>query len=217
MRASVSARIVGFEQLQDAAKLLVSNTPKYNEEVADSGAIRVESTSEIRIARKIAMSTAFAHSLRSLQADRNRFSLVALSLAGLLLLGWLIWFFFAQVTLYETGQIVQTSSDGVVVAHFPLTAQTRLQAGQAVQLQLAGAEPQAVIPATVAEVAQHPTADQIQVVIYADMDSPQVAALRAGLTGQASVAVEILSPATLVMRASGQGVDTPPASFGPAE
>ena len=43
------------------------------------------------------MSIAFSHSLRSLQADRNRFSLVVLFLIGLLFLGWLVWFFFVPV------------------------------------------------------------------------------------------------------------------------
>lgn len=160
------------------------------------------------------MSIAFSQSLRSLQADRNRFSLVALSLAGLLFLGWLVWFFFASFTLYETGQIVQTSSDGVVVAHFPSAAQARLRPGQAVQLYLAGVEQQDAIPAMVAEIAQQPQDGQIQVVIYADMDAPNVGALQNGLAGQATVAVEQISPAKLVMRATGQGVDTPPVSFG---
>ena len=154
------------------------------------------------------MSIAFAHSLRSLQTDRNRFSLVALSIAGLLFLGWLAWFCFAQVTLYETGQIVQTSSDGVVVASFPSTAQARLQAGQAVQLQLAGAAPGDTLPATLADIAEHPTNDQIEVTIYVDMDAPNAAGLQNGLTGQATVAVEQTSPARLVLRATGYGVDT---------
>jgi len=159
------------------------------------------------------MSIAFSHSLRSLQADRNRFSLVVLFLIGLLFLGWLVWFFFVPVIVYETGQIVQTSSDGVVVAQFPLTAQDRLQPGQAVQLYLDGANQHEAIPATVVDVTQQPTGNQIQAVIYADMDAPSVAALQDGLTGQARVAVEQLSPAALVMRSTGQGVDTPPVSF----
>jgi hypothetical protein len=159
------------------------------------------------------MSIAFSHSLRSLQTDRNRFSLVVLFLIGLLFLGWLVWFFFVPVIVYETGQIVQTSSDGVVVAQFPLTAQERLQPGQAVQLYLDGANPPEAIAATVVEVTQQPTGNQIQVLIYADMDAPSVAALQDGLTGQARVAVEQLSPARLVIRSTGQGVDTPPVSF----
>ena len=163
------------------------------------------------------MSIAFSHSLRSLQADRNRFSLVALSLAGLLFLGWLAWFFFAPVTLYETGQIMETSSNGVVVAHFPSATQARLQPGQAVKLYLAGTEQHAAISATVAEVAETATGDQVQVVIYVDMDDPAVAALQNGLTGQATVAVEQLSPARLLLRAIGQGVATPPVSFAPAQ
>jgi hypothetical protein len=163
------------------------------------------------------MSIAFTHSLRSLQTDRNRSSLVALSLAGLLFLGWLAWFFLAPVTLYETGQIVQTSSAGVVVAHFPSTAQARLQPGQAVQLQLAGVAPGDTIPATVADITEHLTGDEIEVTIYADMDDGNVAALQNGMTGQASVAVEQVSPARLLLRATGYGVNTPPVSFGPGQ
>ena len=163
------------------------------------------------------MSIAFAHSLRSLQADRNRFSRLALALAALLFLGWLAWFFFAPVTLYEIGQIVQTSSDGVVIAQFPLTAQTRLQVGQTVQLQLSGVKPPATLPATVADIAQPAAGDQIQVTIYADMDSPYAAALQNGLTGQATVAVEQTAPARLVLRATGYGVDTPPVSLEAAQ
>ncbi len=163
------------------------------------------------------MSIAFAHSLRSLQADRNRFSLVALSLAGLLFLGWLAWFCFAQVTLYETGQIVQTSSDGVVVAQFPSAAQARLQLGQAVQLRLAGSVPGNAIPATIADIAQQSSDGQLQVTIYADMDTPNAGALQNGLTGQASVAVEQLSPARLLLRATGQGVNTSPVSLEPGQ
>lgn len=159
------------------------------------------------------MSIAFSHSLRSLQADRNRFSLVALSLAGLLFLGWLIWFFFASVTLYETGQIVQTSGDGVVVASFLSATQPRLKSGQAVLLQLTDASPSEAIPATIADIDPTVTDNQIQVTLYADMDSPNAAALQSGLTGQATVAVEQVSPARLVLRAMGYGVDTPPVAF----
>lgn len=147
-----------------------------------------------------------------MQANRNRLSPLALSLAGLLFLGWLVWFFFASITLYETGAIIQTSSDGVVVAHFPVTAQARLQIGQPVQLYLAGVEQQGAISATVADVAQQATGDQIQVVIYADMDAPNVAALQDGLTGQATVTVEKISPAQRVIRAAGYGADPSPVS-----
>jgi hypothetical protein len=163
------------------------------------------------------MSTEFSHSLRSLQAGRSRLSLATLLLAALLLIGWLAWFFFAPVTLYESGEIVQTSGDGVVVAQFPLTAQTRIQLGQVAEIFLEDVEQTGAIPAIVADVTQPATGDQFQVMLYADMDSPNVAALQSGLTGRATVAVEHLSPATLVMRAAGQGIDTPPVSFSPQE
>lgn len=160
------------------------------------------------------MSIAFTNSLRSLQGDRNRGSLVALVLAGLLFLGWLVWFFWAPVTLYETGQIVQTSSDGVVVAHFPSLAQIRLQLGQVGQLQFTGSKA-ALLTATVADIAPDPANDQLQVTLYADMDDPNAAVLQNGLTGQAAVVVEKTSPARLFLRATGYGVDTPPVVLEP--
>lgn len=159
------------------------------------------------------MSSAFTHSLRSLQADRNNFSLVVLALAGLLLLGWLAWFVLAPVTLYETGEIVQTSSDGVVVAHFPSTAQTRLHSGQAGQLHFADVPPDLAVSATVAEVGAQANGDAVAVTLYVDLDDPNATVLHNGLTGQATVAVEQLSPAQLVLRATGYGVDTPAVSF----
>ncbi len=110
---------------------------------------------------------------------------------------------------YETGQIIQTSSDGVVMAHFPRTAQARLQPGQAVQLQLAGSAAQEAIPATLTEIAEEPNTDQLAVTSYADLDSPDATALQTGLTGQARVAVEQVSSARLVLRAAGYGADTP--------
>ena len=162
------------------------------------------------------MATAFSQSLRSLQSDRNRISLVVLILAGLLFLGWLLWFFFSPFAVYETGRVVQTSSDGVVVAEFPLAAQSQVQIGQSVQVHLAGAEPDAAIPGLIVDVAQSSAGDQLQVVIYADMDNPNVAFLQDDLTGKAVVTVAQLSPAMLVLRASGVGSDTPPVSFEPA-
>lgn len=112
---------------------------------------------------------------------------------------------------------MQTSSDGVVVAHFPRALQTRLQPGQAVQLQFVGAAPGDTLPATVADVAARPGGDQIEVIIYADMDAANAVVLQNGLTGQATVAVEQTSPARLVLRATGYGVDTPPVALDGAQ
>ena len=47
------------------------------------------------------MASPFSRTLRSLEADRSRHSLVGLAVAALLLAGWSVWFFGAEVTLYE--------------------------------------------------------------------------------------------------------------------
>lgn len=155
------------------------------------------------------MSMAFSHSLRSLQSDRNYVSLLILGLISLLFCGWLAWFLLASLPQYEQGEILQTSSDGVVLAQFPPTAQTRLQPGQSVQLYLAGTEQTSALPGTVAELQQPAQGKPLQVTIYADLDAPGAAALREGLSGRVLVKVEQLSPAAVLLRMTGQDTATP--------
>lgn len=50
------------------------------------------------------MSQAFSHSLVSLRADGHRRTLLALLVSTLLLAGWLGWFLFAHLTVYEVSQ-----------------------------------------------------------------------------------------------------------------
>jgi multidrug resistance efflux pump len=50
------------------------------------------------------MSLAFTHSLLAMRADGGRRTLLALLGSGLLLGGWLTWFFLARITVYELSQ-----------------------------------------------------------------------------------------------------------------
>ncbi|HVG59917.1 MAG TPA: HlyD family efflux transporter periplasmic adaptor subunit [Hyalangium sp.] len=50
------------------------------------------------------MSLAFTHSLLAMRADGGRRTLLALLGSGLLLAGWLTWFFLAHLTVYEVSQ-----------------------------------------------------------------------------------------------------------------
>jgi len=50
------------------------------------------------------MSLAFTHSLLAMRADGGRRTLLALLGSGLLLAGWLTWFFLARLTVYEVSQ-----------------------------------------------------------------------------------------------------------------
>src|SRR3990172_7369090 len=57
------------------------------------------------------MSTPFSRSMRSLELDSFRLTLVALSVAVLLLMGWLAWFFFAEVSLYAVTDTARLEVD----------------------------------------------------------------------------------------------------------
>ena len=165
------------------------------------------------------MSIPFSRSMRSLQADGFRFSLVWLVIAIALLTAWLAWFFLAQITLYETGQFVSITRDGTVVASFSAESLGRIRQGQYALLRFdaAAKEDQAgPIPAIVLNVAPAAQAKGPgRVELYPLPQGASRIPARETLTGRVDVEIEYLSPAALVMRASGQLLDTPPVSLSP--
>lgn len=162
------------------------------------------------------MAVAFSQSLRSLQAERRLFSLLWLVVVSALLLIWLLWFLLAAITIQVHGQVVQSTRDGVVVAEFPLTAQSSLQRGQQALIHpqlttdqtLNGplAQPPAstgrntlTIPAIITEIRVATQPPRLRVTLYADMDSPNAGAVQPDLSGQVDVIVAHRSPAALVL------------------
>jgi hypothetical protein len=150
--------------------------------------------------------------MRSLQVDSFRSSLVGLGVAMILLAGWLVWFFMAQVSLYELNQAAQITGQGLVIVNFPSETQGRFWPGQTARLRLdgdLGAEI-GLIPAMVMDVTNQPRQKQIQVELATLFNAP----LPDGLTGQVEIEVERISPAVLVMRATGQLLNNPWRSSG---
>ena len=161
------------------------------------------------------MSVAFTQSVRSLQAERRLFSLLWLVVVSALLLIWLLWFFLAAITIQVQGQVVQSTRDGVIVAEFPIGAQNSLQRGQQAVIhpqlttdQATGSfdQPPAsigdtpiTIPATITEIRAATQPPRLRVTLYADMDSPNAAAVQPDLSGQVDVIVAHRSPAALVL------------------
>jgi len=163
------------------------------------------------------MSIAFSRSMRSLKADSFRPALVGLLVAMALLTAWIAWFFLARITLYETGQIVHTTKGGIVVAEFPSETLGRIQYGQPALLRLDGTigDQARTIPAIVTNVASQSQEGCVEVKLFAPVNATAPVPLQDGLTGQVEIEVEHVSPATFVMRASGQLIDTPPVSLSP--
>ena len=162
------------------------------------------------------MSIAFSRSMRSLRADRFRPALVGLLFAMVLLAVWAAWFFLARITLYETSKTVRVTKGGIVVTDFPPEALGRIQRGQRALLRLDGAigDQTGTIPAIVTNVTSQGEEGQVRVELFALVDATPIP-LQDGLTGQVEIEVEYVSPAVLVMRASGQFLDTPQISLSP--
>jgi hypothetical protein len=160
------------------------------------------------------VSIAFSHSTRSLQADRNNFSLLGLALASLILLAWGIWFYRAHFNVYETGQLSGATNGDAIVATFPPEAAARLQAGQTAQVRLAGSPTS--ISAIILHITNQDGKSPLIVELYPFIDDANtLTALKNGSTGQVDVEVAQVSPATLVARAARQWLNMPTVSSQP--
>ncbi|MBX3011229.1 MAG: hypothetical protein KF832_06965 [Caldilineaceae bacterium] len=163
------------------------------------------------------MSIPFTQSLQSLQADRGYTPLVTISIASLFLLLWSIWFFVPSLTVYVTGQIIGVTRSGNVVATFPPQVGTDLWPGQSARIRPTGplAEQLSAFPAIVLEVEPRPSTATVEVMLYPASEFLGETRLPGNVTGAVSVETEIISPAVLLLRATGQFVQTPPLVLSP--
>ncbi len=146
------------------------------------------------------MSISFSRSMRSLNADSFRPSLLSLILAMILLIAWLMWFFLAEVGFYETSENVRITQDGAIMAYFPLETESRIFPGQAAYLRFDGIGVETdVIPATVFDISTQADTQRTEVEL-AVTDPKTSIPLVEGLTGQVEIEIDRVSPATLVFQ-----------------
>lgn len=167
--------------------------------------------------------------MRSLQTDRGIPALIWLTVALVLFLLWIAWFFWAPITRYETGTIVGTTRDGRLVAEFPSRAYEAIWQGQAAYIrpyasdnaQTAGSAPASLqntavaIPAVVANILGPPNEHYFRVSLSIQPDAQTTVLFQQIIPSEVAVEVAQLSPAKLVARASGQLVDSPSLSLSP--
>ena len=163
------------------------------------------------------MSTPFSRSMRALQDDSYHLSLAGLLVAIVCLVTWATWFFLAQMTLYETGRIVSVTRDGTIVADFPLEALPRIRRGQPAFVFPQDTEGGSTGPfaAVVSDVNPQTDKNRVEVVLYPKTDMLALTIPKDRMTGQVEIEVDHVSPAGLMMRASGQFFDTLPVSLSP--
>jgi hypothetical protein len=154
--------------------------------------------------------------MRSLELDGLHSTLVVLLVGALLLLGWLAWFFFAEVSLYavtaaarlEVGREAQSvSGQVIIVAEFePPEALGRVRPDQRGRFHLEGSPwvQYRAVRATVARVATETENGKIRVELDVEEAPDFPVTLQHGLTGTLEIEVEKVSPANLVLRSIGR-------------
>ena len=150
------------------------------------------------------MAISFSRSMRSLQSDSFRPSLATLIIASILVAAWFAWLVFASVTLYETSQDWQIERDGSLIVRFPEKTIARLRPGQTaiLEIQADPNQPPQQLKAIVADIPSrtqnHLAADTVKVTLLSKVLPKDAAG------GEIKIAVESVSPLTLITRASGQ-------------
>lgn len=164
------------------------------------------------------MSIVFPRSMRSLNADSFRGSILGLALVAAFLVAWFAWFFLARVAVYEVADTARLEVDTLgrvgprggfkVIANFPPAALGRLQPGQPARLRLHGYPwtQYGSLAATVARVEDEVQDGYVQVELAVNPDPASAIPLQDDLLGTVEVEVDRVSPATLVLRAAGQRI-----------
>jgi multidrug resistance efflux pump len=165
---------------------------------------------------RFVMSIVFPRSMRSLNADSFRGSILGLFLVAALLVAWFAWFFLAQVAVYEVADTARLEVDTLgrvgprggfkVVADFPPAALGRIQPGQPARLRLHGFPwtQYGSVPGAVARVEDEIQDGSLRVELALHPDPASAIPLQEGLLGSIEVEVDHVSPARLVLRAAGQ-------------
>jgi hypothetical protein len=120
--------------------------------------------------------------------------------------GLLAWFFLARVTLYENSTSLEIRPDGQVMAAFSEEGMRRIRQGQSVVVRLdQGANlPTVTIPGMVYDTQKQ---DGKVILLLFATDLPEEL-LSGNVTGRAEVEVEYVTPAQLLVRATGRYLDS---------
>jgi len=152
------------------------------------------------------MATTFSRSMRALAADNFRTQLLGLLFAAILFAMWAVWFFFAQVGVYEVSEAARLHSQTQATADFPAATFGRIRPGQPARLRLAAFPwtQYGTLSATVASVDYDVDGDSVRVGLDLVPGANSAIRLEPGLRGNVEVEIERVSPAVLAVRAAGR-------------
>jgi len=153
------------------------------------------------------MSLQFSRSMRSLTIDSYRASRIGMILAAILMLGLILWFLLAKVSLYETSTNVTLTQDGRLLASFNSDALARIQPGQTATISLTGGPEGRTVLLSATVIGKDPDTNQVEFWAIANNAPPDI--LQGNPTARVDVQVESITPARLVLRASGKYLGQP--------
>lgn len=141
----------------------------------------------------------FSQTMRSLDMDQARFSLIGLIVILLLLLAWLSWFLVARIHQYETSPPVQLPLDETIVVNFPPESLERIKPGQPAVLYLEsqGQQSQIKLPAEVMDVTLG-NDSQTQVWLQTHLDPPFLTDPQENIVNRVDIEIDRISPVTLL-------------------
>ncbi|MCB0065015.1 MAG: hypothetical protein KDE19_22985 [Caldilineaceae bacterium] len=146
------------------------------------------------------MTVHFSRSVRSIQADNLGPMVVGAAFFAVLMLGWVLWFFFATVPYFETSTTATYQPNGYIMAEFSESAFGRLRRGQSAQFLLAtDGQTAHSIPLVITDL----YAETAQARLILRTGNDEQLPLQPGVTGQVKVTTEQLSPARIVLRSAG--------------
>lgn len=154
------------------------------------------------------MTVKFSRSIRSIQADNLVPVLVGIGFFTLLMTGWVLWLFLAQIPTYATSTAAVYDQEGYVLAQFPESTIAGIRRGQPARFQLTAIKSEArAIPLVVSDV--EPTFGQVRLILQVDPEeTDSFIGLQAGSAGEVKVTVKQDSPALFVLRAAGLWPDS---------
>lgn len=186
------------------------------------------------------MASPFSRTVRSVAADHFVVSLTGLLLACVLAVIWGHWFFTARVAFYETSDRVRVTGDETVVsafpanagggtqravrmrarrilAAFPVDARERIAVGQPASLTLntPAGQQAGVVRAQVERLSVDEARQLLLVELTATVGADRPNPFEEGADGELRIESRYVTPAELVMQASGLFTDAPPVTFGP--
>ena len=146
----------------------------------------------------------FGRSNSVLERDRYKTARWVMLPLFFLLVAWLVWFFFAQITLYEVGpaQITKDSSAGKfqITGEFsPYAALVRIRANQPATLTLDGFPVTAYANAHVVSIDETVDSDG-QIPVELSIDNTNDLPLQPLLKGEVTIEVDHVSPMALLLR-----------------